>query len=56
MATQYAQRQSKGQERMRATEFLIERWTPETVKSYFDKKKQREITKRDIKVNHPILG
>jgi hypothetical protein len=41
---------------MRATEFLIERWTPETVKSYFDKKKQREITKRDIKVSQPITG
>jgi hypothetical protein len=41
---------------MRAQEFLIERWTPETVKSYFDKKKQREITKRDIKVSQPITG
>ena len=41
---------------MRATEFLIERWTPETVKSYFDKKKQREITKRDIRVSQPITG
>ena len=41
---------------MRAAEFLIERWTPETVKSYFDKKKQREITKRDIKVSQPITG
>ena len=39
---------------MRAQEFLIERWTPETVKSYFDKKKQREITRRDIKVSQPI--
>ena len=41
---------------MRAQEFLIERWTTETVKSYFDKKKQREITKRDIKVSQPITG
>ena len=56
MVRQYEIWQSKGQERMRATEFLIERWTPETVKSYFDKKKQREIAKRDIKVSQPILG
>jgi hypothetical protein len=41
---------------MRAQEFLIERWTPETVKSYFNKKKQREITKTDIKVSYPITG
>jgi hypothetical protein len=41
---------------MRAQEFLVERWTPETVKSYFDKKKQREITKTDIKVSYPITG
>ena len=41
---------------MRAAEFLIERWTPETVKSYFDNKKQREITKRDIKISQPVTG
>jgi hypothetical protein len=41
---------------MRSREFLIERWTPETVKSYFNGKKQRKITKSDIKVSRPMDG
>lgn len=41
---------------MRSTEFLIERWTKQSVKSYFDNKKQRDIVKSDIKVSQPIAG
>ena len=39
---------------MRAQEFLIERWTKQSVKSYFDNKKQKEIIRNDIKVSQPI--
>jgi hypothetical protein len=39
---------------MRAQEFLIERWTKQSVKSYFDNKKQSEITRNDIKVSQPM--
>jgi len=39
---------------MRAQEFLIERWTKQSVKSYFDNKKQKEITRNDIKVSQPM--
>ena len=39
---------------MRAQEFLIERWTKQSVKSYFDNKKQKEITRNDIRVSQPM--
>jgi hypothetical protein len=41
---------------MRAHEFLTERWTKQTVKNYFDIKKQPEITAQDIKVSNPVPG
>ena len=41
---------------MRAQEFLIERWTTQSVKSYFDNKKQKEITRNDIKVSQPMAN
>ena len=41
---------------MKATEFITERWSPATVKSYLIKKKQREIAKSDITVSQPITG
>jgi hypothetical protein len=41
---------------MRANEFLIERWTKATVKSYFDNKKQLRFTSRDITVSQPVDG
>ena len=41
---------------MRANEFLIERWTKATVKSYFDSKKQPQFTSRDITVSQPVDG
>lgn len=41
---------------MRATEFLIERWTPATVKSYFDNKRQPTFTSRDVRVSKPVDG
>ena len=41
---------------MRAQEFLIERWTKQSVKSYFDNKKQKEITRNDIKVSQPMAN
>ena len=41
---------------MRAEEFLVERWTKATVKSYFDNKKQLRFTSRDITVSQPVDG
>ena len=41
---------------MRATEFLIERWTRDTLRSYFDHKKDLEFTQGDVKVTEPEPG
>ena len=41
---------------MRATEFLTERWTKSTVKSYFDNKKQPKFTGKNVRVSQPFEG
>lgn len=39
---------------MRAQEFLIERWTKQTVNDYFDNKTQPNLSRRDFSVSQPI--
>ena len=41
---------------MRATEFLIERWTKKTVANYFDHKKDLEFVNKDVQVSKPFDG
>jgi hypothetical protein len=41
---------------MRATEFLIERWTRQTVAKYFDHKKDLDFNNRDVQVSRPFDG
>jgi hypothetical protein len=41
---------------MKATEFLIERWTKKTVDNYFDNKQEPDFNRKDIKVSQPFDG
>jgi hypothetical protein len=41
---------------MRATEFLIERWTKKTVANYFDHKKDLDFDNKDVQVSKPFDG
>jgi hypothetical protein len=41
---------------MRATEFLIERWTKKTVADYYDHKKDLDFNNKDVKVSKPFDG
>jgi hypothetical protein len=41
---------------MRATEFLIERWTKKTVVNYFDHKRDLDFNNRDVQVSRPFDG
>jgi len=41
---------------MRATEFLIERWTKKTVVNYFDHKQDLNFNNRDVQVSKPFDG
>lgn len=41
---------------MRATEFMLERWTPTTVANYFDNKTNLKFSSQDVKITKPFPG
>ena len=41
---------------MRARDFLAERWTAATLRNYFDNKRDKKFTKRDVTVSEPLPG
>jgi len=41
---------------MRSREFLAERWTPRTVKDYFDSQHNNRISRKDFQITQPFDG